>query len=223
MRTLRTDHASFNPKTSDRRFSFFMIDAAIVQLLPPLLNFLSKEAPNVHVQAIQCDVQHLDLWLESGLVNFAVGPFPSLTHGIRRHPLWIETYAAVARKGHPRLGPSPNVEAFLNEKHALVTAAGTGHEHSLAERILESLIPRQNIVCRVPMFAAAAHIAKHSDVVATLPRTLAEAMANDMDLLLIETPIELPKIEIAQYWHDRFHREPGNKWLRSIFRDLFLR
>jgi DNA-binding transcriptional LysR family regulator len=100
---------------------------------------------------------------------------------------------------------------------------GTGHEHLSAERVLESFIPRENIVCRIPMFAAAAHIAKHSDVVATLPRTLAEAMANDLGLQLIEPPIELPKMEIAQYWHDRFHREPGNKWFRSEFRNLFLR
>jgi DNA-binding transcriptional LysR family regulator len=221
MRALRTDHASFDPKTSDRKFSFFMIDAAVVQLLPPLLNLLSKEAPRIHIQAIHCDVQHLDLWLESGLVDFAVGSFPSLLHGIRRHPLWNETYAAVVRKEHPRLGTKPTLEQFVAEKHALVSAVGTGHEHVSAERMLESAIPRENIICRVPMFAAAAHIAKHSDAVATLPRTLAESMAADLDLRLIEPPIELPQMELAQYWHDRVHRDPGNQWIRSVFRALF--
>jgi DNA-binding transcriptional LysR family regulator len=223
MRALRTDHASFDPKTSDRKFSIFMIDAAVVQLLPPVLNFLQVEAPKIHVQAIHCDVQHLDLWLESGLVDFAVGAFPSLMHGIRRHPLWTESYAAVTRKDHPRLGPKPDAAAFANEKHALVSAVGTGHEHLSAERILEAAIPRQNIVCRVPMFAAAAHIARHSDMVATLPRTLAESMARDLDLQLVTPPVELPKMEIALYWHDRFHRDAGNQWIRSVFRQLFLR
>jgi len=223
MRTLRSDHAAFDPKASDRRFSLFMVDAAVVQFLPPLLNFLQAEAPRVHVQAIHCDVQHLDLWLESGLVDFAIRSFPTLTHGIRRHPLWVETYAAVVRKDHPRLGSAPSLEAFVNEKHALVSAKGTGHEHSAAERMLEAAIPPANIVCRVPMFAAAAHIARHSEVVATLPRTLAEAMARDMDLQLITVPVELPHMELAQYWHDRYHRDPGNQWFRTIFRNLFVR
>jgi hypothetical protein len=36
----------------------------------------------------------------------------------------------------------------------------------------------------VPMFAAAAHIAKDSDAVATLPSTLAATMVTDLDLRL---------------------------------------
>jgi DNA-binding transcriptional LysR family regulator len=223
MRDLRADRTAFDPKTSRRRFSFYMIDAASVLLLPSLLAYLRAEAPNVHVQAVQCDVRHLDLWLESGVVDFAVGSFPSLMHGIRRQLLWNETYAAVVRKAHPRLGPNPSVEAFVNEQHALVTTTGTGHEHVSAERLLEAAIPAENFVCRIPMFAAAAHIAKHSDTVVTLPRTLAEAFAADLDLQLVTPPIDLPRMEIGQYWHDRYHREPGNQWIRSVFRTLYLR
>jgi DNA-binding transcriptional LysR family regulator len=223
MRTLRSDHTAFDPETSDRTFKFFMVDAGVVQMLPPLLRFLQHEAPQMHVQAIRCDLQHLDLWLESGLVDFAVGSFTALGNGIRRHPLWTETYAAVARKGHPRMGPSPSEEAFLAEKHALVTAVGTGHDYVAAERVLEAAIPRQNIVCRIPMFSAAAHLVKHSDVVATLPRTMAMAMASDLDLQLVEVPIELPAMEIAEYWHERYHRDPGNRWIRAAFRNLFLK
>ena len=121
MRTLRSDHMAFDPKTSERTFKFFMVDAAVVQMLPPLLSYLATEAPKVHVQAVRCDVQYLDQWLESGLVHFATGSFPTLVHGIRRHPLWTETYAAVVRKNHPRIGARPDAQAFLAEKHALVS------------------------------------------------------------------------------------------------------
>jgi hypothetical protein len=30
-------------------------------------------------------------------------------------------------------------------------------------------------------------------------------------------------MEIALYWHDRYHREAGNQWMRSVFHTLFLR
>jgi DNA-binding transcriptional LysR family regulator len=223
MRTLRLDQAAFDPRTSDRTFKFFMVDAAVVQMLPPLLRFLQQEGPGMQVQAIRCDLQYLDLWLESGLVDFAIGAFTALGSTIRRHPLWTETYAAVVRKDHPRLGPSPTLEAFVAEKHALVTAAGTGHDYVAAERVLEAAIPRQNVVCRIPMFSAAAHLAKHSDVVATLPRSMANAMARDLDLQLVEVPLQLPALDIAEYWHERYHRDAGNRWIRSAFRDLFLK
>lgn len=223
LRTLRTDHAAFDPKTSDRKFSFFMIDAAVVQLVPPLLNRLRTEAPGVHVQAIQCDQQHLDVWLESGIVDFAVGSFPSLMHGIRRQTLWSEGFASVVRRGHPRLGCHPTLEAFAAEKHALVSAMGTGHGHMRVERILESVIPAENIICRVPAFASAAHIASSSDVVATLPRTLAENMVAHLDLQLVEPPVELPCMELGHYWHERFHRDAGHQWLRGLFREMFQR
>lgn len=38
---------------------------------------------------------------------------------------------------------------------------------------------------------------------------------------ILKVPAPLPKFEIAQYWHERFHREPGNQWIRSIFHKQF--
>jgi DNA-binding transcriptional LysR family regulator len=223
MRLLRSDHAVFDPLISRRKFSFFSVDAAVVQMLPPVLDYLRREAPQVHIQAVHCDAQYLDLWLESGLVDFAVGAFPALMNGIRRHPLWRESYVAVVRREHPRLGPKPSLEAFIGEQHALVSAVGTGHEYLAAEHALEAAIPPANIVCMVPTFVAAAMIAKHSDVVATLPQTLAEAMARDLDLRVVEPPISLPFSDIGVYWHDRFHRDPASRWIRTVFQDLFAR
>jgi DNA-binding transcriptional LysR family regulator len=192
-------------------------------MLPPLLNHLRDRAPHVHVQAVRCDVQTLDLWLESGLVDFAIGFFPTLEQGIRRHPLWVETFASVVREDHPRKASLASTEAFAREKHALVSAAGTGHGYQTAEKILEDVIPPQNIVCRVPMFSAAALVAKHSDCVATLPRTVTGTMARDLSLHLFDCPIALPRMEIAEYWHERYHRDPGNRWLREVMRELFVR
>ncbi|MEX3900247.1 LysR family transcriptional regulator [Paraburkholderia sp. BR10954] len=220
-RALRSEYASFDPKMSTRKFSFFLVDAGAIKIFPALLNYLAAEAPGICVQSIPCDAQHLNLWLESGLVDLAIGSFPSLTMGIRRVPLWTESYVSVTRRDHPRIGSHPSKADFIAEKHALVSALGTGHEHLAVERLIESEVPSRNIVCRVPVFTSAALIAKHSDVIATVPRSLAVAMCRDLDLQLVEPPIELPRLEIAQYWHDRCHLEPGNQWLRNTFRKLF--
>ena len=90
-----------------------------------------------------------------------------------------------------------------------------------AEQAVEAAIPPENIICRVPIFIAAAIIAKHTNAVATLPMSIATVLAEDLDLEIIRPPIKLPKIEIFQYWHNRFHQEPANKWIRSVFASLF--
>jgi DNA-binding transcriptional LysR family regulator len=221
MRTLRTENVPFDPKTSRRTFTFCVVDAGVIKLLPPLVGLLQEEAPHVRLSAVQFDAAHLDSWLETGTIDFAMGSFPHLTKGIRRQSLWIERYVSVVRKGHPRLNAEPSLKAFAAEKHVLVSTFGTGHAHQLAERAVEAAIPSENIICRVPIFLAASIIAKHSDAVATLPLSIATVLAADLDLAVITPPIKLPRIEISQYWHERFHREPGNQWIRSIFTRLF--
>jgi DNA-binding transcriptional LysR family regulator len=221
MRTLRTEHVPFDPKLSARTFNFCVVDAGLIKLLPPLVERVLEEAPRVRLNVMQLDGQHLEPWLESGTVDFAMGSFPSLVKGVRRQPLWIEEYVSVVNRGHPRLSPTPTLKEFAAERHVLVSTLGVGHAHQQVERSLEQSIPPDNIICRVPIFIAAAVVAKHTDAVATLPLSIANTLAADLNLEVIRTPLKLPRIEIFQYWHDRFHREPGNKWIRSVFQSLF--
>jgi DNA-binding transcriptional LysR family regulator len=223
VRALRSEHVAFDPATSSRTFSFCVVDAGVIKLLPPLVKLLLKQAPRVRLRTIQLDAQQLEPWLASGNLDFAMGAFPALTKAVRRQFLWTESYVGVVRRGHPRLGRRPSLAAFRAERHVLVSALGTGHAHASAERALESAVAPDNIVCRVPMFIGAAVLAKHTDAVATLPRSIATVLARDLDLAIIRPPIRLPTIDIYQYWHDRFHREPGNQWIRSVFATLFAR
>ncbi len=219
--SLRSEHVSFDPRTSHRIFNFCVVDAGLLKLLPPLVERLMTEAPNVRLHVLQLDAAHLERWLESGKLDFAMGSFPSMAKGIRRQPLWVERYVSVARRGHPRLSAEPTLRAFAAEKHVLVSIPGSGHAHEVMQRALEAAIPPENIVCRIPIFIGAGVLAKHTDVVATLPRSVASVLAEDLDLQIIAPPIKLPKIDIFQYWHERFHRDPGNQWIRSTFRTLF--
>jgi DNA-binding transcriptional LysR family regulator len=221
LRMLRSEHVPFDPAKSSRTFNFCVVDAGVIKLMPPLINYLERHAPNVRVRAMHLDTQHLDSWLESGKVDFAMGSFPALAKGIRSRQLWSEQYVSVARKDHPRLNRKPSLKEFVAEKHVLVSILGTGHAHKLAETAIEEIVPDENIICRVPIFTAAAVVAKNSDTIATLPHSIAMALAEDFGLEIIAPPVKLPKIEISQYWHERFHREPGNQWIRSVFLKLF--
>jgi DNA-binding transcriptional LysR family regulator len=219
--SLRSESALFEPRTSHRTFNFSVVDAGLLKLLPPLVERLLAEAPNVRLQVLQPDAAHLERWLESGKLDFAMGSFPSMPKSIRRQPLGVEHYVSVVRCGHPRLSVQPTMRAFAAEKHVLVSLVGSGHAHQIIQRTLEAAIPRENVVCKVPIFIGAAVLAKHTDAIATLPASVATVLAKDLDLQIIAPPIRLPRIDILQYWHERFHRDPGSQWIRSVFRALF--
>lgn len=217
---LRTRHRPFDPRTSSRTFSFSVVDAGIIRLLPPLIRFLHEQAPAVLLRVVPFDIERLESSLESGSLDFAMGSFPSLTKRIRRQHLWSVTYVSIARKDHPRLAAKPTLKAFAAEKHILVSAAG-GHAHQLAERAIEHVIPANNITCRVPTFVTAAFLASQTDAVVTVPEAMAAVLARSLNLRLFPPPMKMPRVEVSQYWHERFHREPGSQWIRRVFSSLF--
>lgn len=219
--SLRVEHSSFDPATSHRTFNFCVVDAGLLKLLPPLVEKLLHEAPGVRLNVSQIETARLDRSLESGKLDFAMGSFPALPKNIRRQPLWVERYVSVARRGHPRLSGEPTLRAFAAEKHVMVSIAGSGHAHEIMQRALEAAVPRENVVCRIPIFTGAAMLARQTDAIATLPLSVATALADDLDLQIITPPIKLPKIDIFQYWHARFHSDPANQWIRSVFKALF--
>ena len=50
---------------------------------------------------------------------------------------------------------------------------------------------------------------------------LARIMAEQLQLVTFKPPVRFLPIEIAQYWHARFHRDAGHKWLRALSLELF--
>lgn len=77
-RALRTEHVSFDPQKSRRTFNFCVVDAGLLKLLPPLVERLITDAPNVRLHVHELDAAHLERWLESGKLDFAMGSFPSM-------------------------------------------------------------------------------------------------------------------------------------------------
>jgi len=221
--SLRTAHVPFHPALTARTFRFSSVDSGTIRLLPALIAALAERAPRVRLQIVPLDVARLESSLESGKLDFATGSFPGLSKRIRRQYLWSVTYVGVARHDHPRLKDKPTLKAFAAEKHVLVYSAGTGHAHMKTERVLEKIVPPENIALKVPSFVSAAVLAGMSDLVATLPSGMAQTLAPHVGLKLFPVPVKTPAIDIYQYWHERFHRDPGNEWIRALFAELFIR
>ena len=213
----RREQVPFNTKTSERTFRLFTLDAGVIVFVPRIVKRILKAAPYVRLRVVQADPQQVLSLLEGGELDLAIGAFPLLVKGIRKQRLFSASYSGLARKNHPRLGASPSMQEFLREQHVVLSAVGAGHAHQTIERALEAILPPRNIIVRVGGFTSAAVVAKDIDAIASLPTPVAKVLARELDMQLIRIPAPLPSYEVSQYWHERFHREPGNQWLRRHF------
>jgi DNA-binding transcriptional LysR family regulator len=201
-----------------------LTDVGMIRFLPPLIARIATIAPNISVRAVPLDARQFELRLETGEADLAFGAFPKAARYLRRQRLYFDGYSSVLRKRHPRARKCQSVAGFLAERHILVTGSETGHAaHRTAHRVLSSAIAPANVMLRVPSFIAGAIVAAETDGVATLPTNLAQRLAGPLGLVAFETPIALPRIEIAQFWHERYHRDAGHQWLRNLTFELFAR
>jgi DNA-binding transcriptional LysR family regulator len=111
--------------------------------------------------------------------------------------------------------------AFADMRHAAVATIGTGHEAAI-ERAFAKQRQRRRVALTVPHFMALPSIVASTDCVVTVPRRLALAFAAFPGLRAIPPPITIEPIEIRQHWHERYHHDPGNQWIRSVMAELFL-
>ena len=219
---LRAAATAFDPASSDRLFSLLLTDVGMIIFLPPLIARVAMLAPDVSVRAVPLDARQFEHRLETGEADLAFGAFPHAARHLRRQRLYSDGYSSVLRKRHPRASKPLSRASFLAERHILVTASETGHAaHRTAELVLSSAIAPANVMLRVPSFIAGAIVAAETDGVATLPTNLARRIAGPLGLVAFETPIPLPRIEIAQFWHERYHRDAGHQWLRKVTFELF--
>jgi DNA-binding transcriptional LysR family regulator len=216
---LESTQHPFSPETSSRHFKVAGPDVAVIVLLPPIVKQMRRQASDVRLSAVELDLKHLYEWLESGTVDLAAGDYPFLVQGIKRQRLLKTHHVSLVRNGHPRFADLTSLSAFVEEQHVLVNTLDTLHYARAADEALEIAIPKKQITARVPGFAAAALLAKYTDAIVTLPKPIAMIMARELELEPFKTPIELPDSEVYQYWHERYDRDPGLEWLRTVFHE----
>lgn len=213
---------SFNPATSTRAFKLLVSEVGMIVFLPALMQRVAQEGPSLSVDAVPLDARPYELRLELGEADLALGAFPKAALGLRRQRLYPTSYLALARRDHPNLAVLRTRAGFLSARHIVVTASNTGHAaHRVAQQSMDLELPAENVMLRLPSFTAAAVVTSQTDGVTTLPMKLARIMAAQLELVTFKPPVPFPPIEIAQYWHERFHRDAGHKWLRTISFELF--
>jgi DNA-binding transcriptional LysR family regulator len=214
----------FDPAVSDRTFRIFMSDLGQMVLLPKLLEHMSREAPAVNIHTVQVPPARMrGVALESGDVDLAVGHFEEFEGSIHRQVMFQEHHVGIVRANHPTVRGSISFEQFLRIPHLVYGPSGGGHgsQDSLIDKAFYAAGVERRVAVRVAHTMGITSIVSNTDLLVVVPHRLALACAALCEVAVLELPIEIPPFPIAQYWHERFHTDPSNQWLRGLFIRLF--
>lgn len=210
----------FDPSTQERIFVVAMSDISEQVFLPGLAMRLGLQAPGVRIRTSQLQGRALREAMAAGQVDLALGHLQVGGDGVLRKALFDAQYACIARREHPQIRRSLTLKNFKALGHVIAAGSMTAHAEVI-ERIMSGPTVGAKVALRVGHFLSMGRIVAQTDLIATIPRSLALTFATAWDVVVHEAPLPLPAYDVCQFWHQRYDRDAGLVWLRSVVEDLY--
>jgi DNA-binding transcriptional LysR family regulator len=218
---LLNDSRPFDPAQVKETVTMIVIDYIDFVVLPDLIGRLQWEAPGVSLRIVGPNPRRLGEVMSKGDVDMALTYFPSPPENVRTRPLFNDRMVGIARKGHPMLRKPVTLDAFCAQAHvAIEPAEGASMYNQLIDDALQRSGRGRRITLSKPTFLGVPFLVASTDLVATLPRLVAERFAEMAPIELFEPPIALQPIDIVMMWHDRTHNNPLHRWLREVIAEV---
>ena len=203
----------FDAASSERRFRLMMPDLAVELLVPPLMEKITRLAPNVRLDIVPWRgpaimtaefARTLDLVISIG----------DAFKGFHRQLLYKDSDALAVRRGHPVAAKLKRREAFLKARHVAVVIRGQNAD--LIDDWLRDKGLERQIALVVPGYIEALHVAARTDLVAFVPRRLIATLAKPLSLTTVAPPLDPGIDEQFMFYPTRAQMDPGSIWLRKM-------
>ena len=212
-----------DPGTLERTFVVRANEGFVALFAAPLVAAVVEAAPSVQLRFMPRLVKDA-LGLREGRVDLEIGVLGDSAPEIRTRAIFRDRFVGVARAGHPLLASPVTPASYAQCRHVVASRKAVIEgpvDHALAEIGL-----RRTIAAVVFGFPDAMRIARDSDLIAQVPRSLtraglpsAAALAEGLEVF--ELPMTLPEIVISAMWHPRLEADPAHRWLRETFNAVF--
>jgi DNA-binding transcriptional LysR family regulator len=109
------------------------------------------------------------------------------------------------------------LEQYLASSHILVSVLGG--LPTIPEKRLAAIGRKHIMAIRVPYFTVAIRSIAGTDLIATVPKRLAEAEKHNPALKFLPPPVEISGFKYLMVWHPRLSTDAAHTWLREMIRD----
>lgn len=204
----------FHVDSVEREFAFCLTEIGQILFLPVLVQRVRDLAPNVTVCVRSIVGVQLASALESGEVDLAIGHFPDLPGSVFQQRLYEEDAVCLCRADHPQIDNAITQRQYLDLPHVIVRSPMRAIE-SIEKELERQSIKRRSVVI-VPDYVSLPGLLESSELIATVPHTIARALCRFGAIKIIALPFNLSKRTVHQYWHSRYNHDSANRWLRGV-------
>lgn len=207
---------AFNPAETQGVVRIAAYDAELAVLVPGLICALDRLAPGLRISATAIGRREALRALEDRQVDLAFGYFWDVSHNFIAEELGQETYRVVARQGHPLFDSDMTLEAYVAQRHLMVSMSGDFN--GVVDRSLERLGLSRHVAAVVPLFFPALATLSRSDLIATLPARLVDRHGASFGLQSCLPPLQIRPFTVSAVRHARDARNPMIDWVVSQVR-----
>ncbi len=209
----------FDASKSDKTFCLAMRDVIEATMLPPLMQSLSEQAPQVKMSTIRIDRKDMSQKLASGELDFAVDVLLPNAPQIKHQKIIEDELVVLVNSQLPQHTGTMNEEGYLLAKHIVVSSRSSGPD--LVDYALSSQGLNRNIHLRCQQYYAACQVVANSDLVLTMPKRYGQALSrhfNNIDIIAM--PFHSSNVDIHLYWHQSRDKDPASVWFRGFIQSL---
>ena len=203
----------FDAVSSERQFRLMMPDLAVELLMPPLMEKITKAAPNVRIDVVPWRGPAIFTAEFARTIDLVIS-IGNAFSGFHRQRLYIDSDALAMRRGHPAGAKLKKRDAFLNARHVAVVIRGQNED--LIDGWLRSKGLERRIALVVPGYIEALHVAARTDLVAFVPQRLIRALSKQLSLVSVTPPLDPGIDEQFVFYPTRAQFDPGSIWLRKL-------
>ena len=205
---------SFDPATTQKRFTIGLRDVLESTLLPAFMQRIYVNAPLIDIGVVHVNRRDVEAELAMGTLDAAIDVLLPVSEKVRHSRIALDRLVVVARKGHPKVNARLDLETYLEQDHVLVTSRRSGIG-SLEDVELSRMGLQRRLRLRCQHYYAACRVVSQTDLILTMP----ERYANDTNRLfnnqILPLPLEMLPLDAYLYWHANADKEPSNRWLRE--------
>ena len=203
----------FDASTSERQFRLMMPDLAVELLMPPLMEKITRIAPNVRIDVVPWRGPAIFTAEFARTIDLVIS-IGNAFSGFHRQLLYTDSDALAVRRGHPVGAKLKRREIFLDARHVAVVIRGQSQD--LIDTWLRTKGIERRIALVVSGYLEALHVTARTDLVAFVPRRLIGALSKQLSLSSVTPPLDPGIDEQYMFYPTRAQMDPGSVWLRNV-------
>lgn len=200
---------SFEPSTSSRTFRVVIHDHLADLVVPAIVRRMSAEAPRAALEVLPWESPFAMSTERLGSLDLFTSCSTRALPGFERRTLFTDRDVLVVRRDHPLLASLGTRRTFAEAHHIAVT-------RDPYDAWLHKAGVKRQIALTVPSYLQALHAAAASDLVAYVPRRLAEALATPLALAIVKPALDPGAYQELLFFPQRRESDQAACWLRDI-------